>query len=242
MKPINEVDHRYGRLTVLKYMEDMTGKHPGAYWLCQCSCGNKTIVRGIDLRCNNVRSCGCLCKDNIKIIPRRKPMNETGKRYGKLLVLDRVENDNHHTRWLCRCDCGNTITVGGWHLRSGNTRSCGCLRKRMEKGEAAFNALVSRIKWWARKRKLVWKLSQEYARWITSQPCYYCNIEPSQITWHKKYNGRYRYNGIDRVDNSLGYIPENCVPCCGHCNMAKGSSTQSEFKYWLERTYMHYCK
>jgi hypothetical protein len=34
-------------------------------------------------------------------------------------------------RWICRCDCGSMINVRSWHLLSGDSRSCGCLNKKL---------------------------------------------------------------------------------------------------------------
>jgi len=57
----------------------------------------------------------------------RKLDDLTGNRYGRLIVLKRVENDKHgSTRWSCRCDCGNEKVISGSNLRSGKTISCGC--------------------------------------------------------------------------------------------------------------------
>lgn len=54
----------------------------------------------------------------------------TGKKFERLTVIKRVENSKSgQTRWLCRCDCGNETIVWGGHLRSGHTKSCGCLNK-----------------------------------------------------------------------------------------------------------------
>lgn len=50
----------------------------------------------------------------------------TGKRFGKLMVLERSENKNGRTYWKCRCDCGNEINVIASNLLRGNTKSCGC--------------------------------------------------------------------------------------------------------------------
>lgn len=52
----------------------------------------------------------------------------TGERFGKLLVLRRADSRNGRTRWLCRCDCGNEKEVAAQALKSGKTKSCGCLR------------------------------------------------------------------------------------------------------------------
>lgn len=54
----------------------------------------------------------------------------TGQRFARLVVDRRDENAaSGNARWLCRCDCGESIVVAGNSLRSGNTRSCGCLRR-----------------------------------------------------------------------------------------------------------------
>lgn len=52
----------------------------------------------------------------------------TGKRFGRLVVLERVgSNKKGNAKWRCKCDCGNETVVDGCRLRSGYTRSCGCL-------------------------------------------------------------------------------------------------------------------
>ena len=55
-------------------------------------------------------------------------INEIGNKYGRLTVIERAENKNG-VRWRCRCECGKEIEVLGTSLRSGNTKSCGCLQK-----------------------------------------------------------------------------------------------------------------
>ena len=53
----------------------------------------------------------------------------TGRRFGKLIVIYRIENDKYHNaQWLCKCDCSNETIVPSNRLKSKNTRSCGCLR------------------------------------------------------------------------------------------------------------------
>ena len=56
--------------------------------------------------------------------------NEIGNTYGYLTVIERAENtEEGRARWLCQCKCGNTVVVLGKHLRSGNTKSCGCYQR-----------------------------------------------------------------------------------------------------------------
>lgn len=124
-KLIDETGNKYGFLTVKDLTKDKNGR---TAWLCECDCGNFKIVRGTDLRTGKITSCGRGC-------PLRNQRSgvfkdETGNRYGKLLVLKRSENSTDgKVKWLCRCDCGNEVEVRGTDLRNGKTQSCGCLAK-----------------------------------------------------------------------------------------------------------------
>lgn len=56
-----------------------------------------------------------------------KAVNLIGQRFGKLVVVDRAENNKRgNTMWLCQCDCGNTKIALGYDLTHGRTVSCGC--------------------------------------------------------------------------------------------------------------------
>ena len=71
------------------------------------------------------------CKGQVK--------DEAGKRFGKLLVLERAgyhvsKAGSPQALWACECECGNLVTVQGAKLRAGHTKSCGCLR--VEKARA----------------------------------------------------------------------------------------------------------
>lgn len=64
----------------------------------------------------------------------KKRYDLTGQRFGRLVVI--AESEPHvepsgtkRYRWLCRCDCGNEITAMTCNLRTGHTKSCGCLEK-----------------------------------------------------------------------------------------------------------------
>lgn len=53
----------------------------------------------------------------------------TGQRFGRLVVINRSENKNKRTMWLCQCDCGNQCIVRADKLRSHKTISCGCVQR-----------------------------------------------------------------------------------------------------------------
>ena len=52
----------------------------------------------------------------------------TGRRFGRLLVIERAENKHQLTYWRCRCDCGNIVEIYSPYLRNGIQKSCGCAR------------------------------------------------------------------------------------------------------------------
>ena len=58
-----------------------------------------------------------------------KVIDITNQRFNKLLVIKRdfEKNINHKAYWICKCDCGNIVSVRGQDLRQGKTKSCGCL-------------------------------------------------------------------------------------------------------------------
>ncbi len=63
---------------------------------------------------------------------------------------------------------------------------------------------------------------------IVGANCYYCGTPPSNMTKDPRYKA-IAYNGIDRVNNNLGYVHGNIVTCCKHCNSAKSNMSESEF-------------
>lgn len=160
-------------------------------------------------------------------------IDETDKRYGRLLVLRRDGSDGRGmARWLCRCNCGEEVTVIGTALRYGRVQSCGCLRyaHRLPKGESGLTQLFHRTQRQARDRNYAWELTREQVYVLTSQPCHYCGTKPGQTIGYR--HGEYTYNGIDRADNGVGYVISNCVSCCKRCNYAKGTHTVEDFIIW----------
>lgn len=71
----------------------------------------------------------------------------------------------------------------------------------------------------ANKRKYEWSLSTDNVEYITNQPCYLCG----KLTTNE------HTNGIDRHDNTIGYIISNCRPCCGNCNYLKRDNEYDVF-------------
>jgi hypothetical protein len=123
----------FGMLKVKEYKgQDKWGS---SLWLCECECGRSKIIIGKHLVSKATRSCGkCLSRDAIRNLKGLRPKVEdlTGQTFGKLEVIKRVDNivtpGDNRTAYLCRCsNDGNEVVVKAKYLKSGGTKSCGCL-------------------------------------------------------------------------------------------------------------------
>jgi len=94
-------------------------------WKVVCECGNTKKVRPRSVTAGITKSCGCLskeaAKENIKDI--------TGHTFGYLTVVDFSHTTRHGALWNCKCKCGNKKTIYGSSIRTGHSKSCGCLQK-----------------------------------------------------------------------------------------------------------------
>lgn len=73
-----------------------------------------------------------------------------------------------------------------------------------------------KLKYDADKRKIEFGLTFKEFKTFLQKPCYYCG-------------GKVKTTGLDRVDNSKGYIFDNLVSCCKKCNYGKGQISKEEF-------------
>jgi hypothetical protein len=151
-------------------------------------------------------------------------------RFGKLTTVKNIGfiksgSSRKSSVWLCRCDCGNEKQVPQYSLMNKHVQSCGCLQKESRQGkpgDAGLNQVIKVYKRNAESRNLIWELTKEQAKEITSKPCFYCGKLPEmEIDKRISENGKYIYNGIDRLDNSKGYFIKNVVSCCKSCNRKK---------------------
>jgi hypothetical protein len=136
--PRDITGQKFGRLSVL----DRAGRAPngGTMWKCLCECGTEKVVSGSSLVTGHTESCGCLQKERVSAYNTKLLI--PGQRFGRWTVLEQGRNKGGSVCWLCQCDCGEIKEVSGHVLRSGESRSCGCLhafgRARQEAREAQF--------------------------------------------------------------------------------------------------------
>lgn len=113
---------KFGMLTALRRVENRKKR---TVWAFSCDCGGYTESRVADVKNGSARSCGC-----IRSITARNNtfVDITGMTFDRLTALEPMESRNNRIWWLCRCECGAVVSVSGKDLRTGNTKSCGCLK------------------------------------------------------------------------------------------------------------------
>jgi len=152
---------------------------------------------------------------------------------------------NHPTTgesyWECKCDCGKITKVTGYCLTSGNTKSCGCyhkIRTRQLFSKPDSEIRVNRVLFDYRKRAtqkgIDFKLTYNQFSNLLDLECYYCGASPkNSLVQHGKQLEVYQ--GIDRKDNTIGYTPDNVVPCCIVCNKMKKVLSHDDFLLHIHR-------
>lgn len=119
---------------------------------------------------------------------------------------------------------------------SGKSRSCGFCSHVFP--ERPIQETMKIYQSNAAKAGREFSLSAEEFGKIISQDCFYCGKPP--VANNKKFvdkNRNFKRNGIDRVNNSLGYVAGNVLPCCFTCNRAKMKMSVDEFLNWVKEIY-----
>lgn len=151
-KFVNIINKKFGRLTVLE-KTDKRDTSGAVIWKCKCDCGKEIYVSGTSLRSGHATSCGCYSLELSAQKGKNRLINRVGQKYGKLTVIERLENTlDGKTRWRCKCECGNIYDTTGDALQSGKSKSCGCLKTSF--GEYKIAALLDELKLPYEKEKI----------------------------------------------------------------------------------------
>ena len=141
----------------------------------------------------------------------------TGHRFGRLTVIEKGTPKGGCTNavWKCRCDCGNEVEVRSTVLRSGRSKSCGCLRSdywREQKTTHGKCATRLATIWYGMRERCYCETNSHYEdyggrgikicdEWLNDFQAFY--------DWAMA-NGYSDDLTIDRIDNDWDYCPQNC--------------------------------
>jgi rfaE bifunctional protein nucleotidyltransferase chain/domain len=180
---------------------------------------------------------------------------KVGDTFGRLTVVEflgtvkRVGSRGNYPLFSCVCKCGSKKNVFSYDLGRKHVKSCGCLAKEVRQrgqkiilernkakqltSDTATNAILNYYIQNSKRRGLTFELTPEHFKELISKNCSYCGCLPFQV--FKKHQLTKVFNGIDRIDNSIGYIPNNVKTCCGVCNRMKGSLSENDFLTSISR-------
>lgn len=209
MTRIDVAGQKFGSLTA---NEDVgVDRFRQRVWRCTCDCGNRIDVRSGDLRRGNTKSCGCWASPVL-----------VGERFERLVALSEAGKRRGVRLWLCQCDCGKNAFVTATSLRSGGTRSCGCLRKELTaERNSRLNATHGETRghrrpaeyrsWESMKRRCFDLNAHNYERYggrgITVCERWRDDFAAFLSDVGRKPSSRHT---LDRIDNNGHYEPENC--------------------------------
>lgn len=139
-----------------------------------------------------------------------KPLDLTGQRFGKLVVVSRSESKNGKSLWECRCDCGRISLVVGNKLTSGTTKSCRCLRVESPMKHGGSRSPEYQV-WCGIIQRCTNPNAPEYfrygARGITICERWRESFENFLMDMGPRTSSRHT---IERSDNDKGYSKDNC--------------------------------
>ena len=124
----NIIGQRFGKWIVLKKDKSRRG-----YYICKCDCGTVRSVRGISLKNQQTKSCGCGCKrkETLKQLQANKYNAYIGKHLNNLTILECYYKNNSF--WFkCKCDCGKFFEHQAIKIITNYIQSCGCIKSKAE--------------------------------------------------------------------------------------------------------------
>lgn len=160
--------------------------------------------------------------------------DKTGCIFGGWTVIDYAGKNKHNKKmWNIRCNiCGLKRVEASYGLRVlAKCKYC----KGNQRGEVGFNELFGNYQRMAKKIQREFSLTIDDFKKITSSPCHYCGCEPKSVFKTQTEYGWYTYNGIDRINNNIGYIIDNCVACCEIDNYGKHTTSYEDYIIHLNK-------
>lgn len=167
--------------------------------------------------------------------------NHSGLVIDKWTVMDEYKIVGENAQWKVKCECGterwHIIAKTLHHFRKTGQSSCGCNKIKYDNPNARNTWSVYKSR--AKKYNRDFTLTFESFLDIICQPCIYCGSNGTNVGKKKFNEDVFLYNGIDRIDNTKGYVEGNCAPCCIVCNTMKMDLDVVDFYSHLQKIITH---
>lgn len=137
----------------------------------------------------------------------------TNKKFNKLTVISRDTSKKDRPYWICKCDCGNTISVRADLLKSGNTKACGCLYNKHNQAKQGNHSRIYNI--YNDTKKRCYNPNNKSYKWYGAKGITVCDEWLGENGFINFYNWSIN-NGysdkltLDRKNSTLEYSPSNC--------------------------------
>lgn len=141
-------------------------------------------------------------------------INLIGQKFGMLIVIAETDKRSSDSIcWLCRCDCGNEVIVSGDSLRSGLTKSCGCLRKAKAKERFTKHGKTKARTYyiWANMKDRCLNPNNDQYKDYGGRGIIICDRWLKFENFLADMGECPKSLSIERTDNDLGYYKENCI-------------------------------
>lgn len=110
----------------------------------------------------------------------------------------------------------------------------------LPKYEASRNKIYYRYKYRSKQRGIEFTLSKEQFIRVCQNSCHYCGASPTaDDSDHNRLNGKWKHNGLDRIDNTKGYLLSNIQACCFSCNKLKSNRDEKDFLSKIAQISIH---
>lgn len=192
-------DHTGKKFNRLMAVRNTEKKHGNSFvWEWLCDCGNAHYALPSHVISGSTKSCGCL---------KRESVIKKGDRYGLLTAVNKEEGS---PLWVFDCQCGSRVSLPVSAVR-GSQKSCGCLKRKSKPSLThGMSGTPTYVSWQQMRYRCAGK-DETSKMHYKDRGISVCERWLIFENFLSDMGERPESTSIERIDNSKGYSPENCV-------------------------------
>lgn len=135
-----------------------------------------------------------------------------GDVFGGVIVEKNIGKKGHNQQWSCRCKCGKSFVALASNIRSGNTKSCGCLKRAVSTKMLTIHGLHRNPIWsvWKNMMRRCYEETNPAFHNYGGRGIFVCDKWHDVAAFYADMGDRPKKMSLDRIDNNKGYSPDNC--------------------------------